>query len=419
MRLAYVVHQFPPQSVGGTEVYSWGLARAIAARGHEVHIFYPLRQEIRGATPLLQDGLWLWRIPLPDMGRNPARAFWHTFRNATVEAEFARFLTTTKPDLVHFQHLQGVSGRLFSLATPCPRVVTLHDYWYFCANSQLIKPDGSLCSGPRGGWRCGDCGAARAGLALPRALQPTLALPFAYRNRFLQRQMRGVECYIASSHFVRDTYVREGWPAERIIVIEHGLDYSRLASTGQPISVPIRPHFVFLGSIAWQKGVHVLIKAFNKLSELTSLTIYGDTTLFPDYVAYLETLVRHPHVRFAGVLDHRRIGDALRSADYLVVPSLWHETFCLVAQEAHGVRVPVVASRLGALPERVWDGVNGRLFQAGDSDDLARVLRDLIAHPEYRAQCAAQIKEPPSIEQHADRLLAVYDELLATRRPLH
>lgn len=415
MRIAYVVHQFPPHSVGGTEVYTWGLARAIAAMGHEVHVFYPLRGANIQNAHVCQDGLHLWRVPMADRGTNPVSAFWHTFRNGALEADFGRFLTATDPDLVHFQHLQGVSARLLSLAAPRPRVVTLHDYWYFCANSQLIKPDGSLCAGPRGGWRCSTCGAARAGVAFHRALQPALAIPFLYRNRFLRRQMHEVECYVAPSNFVRDVYVQEGWPAERIIVIEHGLDRSRLGGADQLSSVFARPHFVFLGSIAWQKGVHILIQAFNELPESASLTIYGDVTLFPDYVARLQALVRHPHVRFAGPLDHHSIGDALRTADYVVIPSLWHETFCLVAQEAHGARVPVIASRLGALQERVRDGIDGRLFRAGDRKDLERVLRDLITHPEYRERYAGRINEPPSMEQHAERLVALYGELLAAQ----
>ena len=43
MRIAYVVHKVPPYSVGGVEVYTWSLARQLAALGHEVHVFHPLR----------------------------------------------------------------------------------------------------------------------------------------------------------------------------------------------------------------------------------------------------------------------------------------------------------------------------------------------------------------------------------------
>jgi glycosyltransferase involved in cell wall biosynthesis len=176
------------------------------------------------------------------------------------------------------------------------------------------------------------------------------------------------------------------------MTFQNGLDASRLeaGTKEEPASSLSGPHFGFLGSIAWQKGLHVLIEAFNKLPPDVSLTIYGDDTRFPEYASAVKDLVRHPHVRFAGPLDYRHIGDALRQLDFLVVPSLWGETFCMVIQEAQAVGVPVIASNLGAL-NRIRDGEDGRLFEAGNSDDLARVMRDLVEHPEKRDFLAAKL----------------------------
>ncbi len=75
------------------------------------------------------------------------------------------------------------------------------------------------------------------------------------------------------------------------------------------------------------------------------------------------------------------------------MPSLWYENSPLVIQEAYALGVPVVASRLGALTEKVVEGVTGRLFTPGDSADLARVLAELIAQPEQWA--ALRAADPP------------------------
>ncbi len=420
MRIAFTVHKYPPESVGGTEIYTRGLARSLAALGHEVYVFYPLEGVKPAETCVERDGFHLWRAPLPENRdrENPVAQYWHTFRSHSIEAAFVDFLAAVRADLVHFQHVQGVSARLIPLAAGRPRIVTLHDYWYFCANSQLVHPDGRLCEGPGGGWNCVDCATVRADLKPMRLLWPLVALPFAYRNVYLRNTVRGVDLFLAPSEFLRQQYVRHGFPAGRIRTLENGLDLSRLAADRacdlpEP---PVRPHFGFLGSLAWQKGVHVLIEAFNRLpAGAATLTIYGNDTTFPEYGANLRAAANHPGIRFAGALDYRRVGAALRGLDCLIVPSLWYENSPLVVQEAYGLGVPVVASRLGALPEKVHDGETGLLFNPGDSLDLARLLQWLIDDPARLAALRARIRPAPTIDEHAAEIAAIYEAAFGSR----
>lgn len=412
MRIAFTVHKFPPESLGGTEVYAWSLARALAAAGHAVHVFYPLAGLAPAQARVERAGVHLWRVPLPDdrAAEGPIRQYWHTFRDSAIEAAFGAFLAETQPDVVHFQHVQGVSARLIALAAGRPRVMTLHDYWYFCANSQLVRPDRQVCRGPQFGWNCVDCATARADLQRLRALRPLIALPFAYRNAYLRRLIGGIDRFIAPSRFLREQYVRQGFPGERIAVLENGLDTERLApASGIALPPPAaRPHFGFLGSLAWQKGLHVLVEAFNRMPPSAALTIYGGESAFPDYVAQVKALARHPHIRFAGPLDHRQVGAALRQMDCLVVPSLWYENSPVVIQEAYAVGLPVIASRIGALIEKVQDGRTGYLFAPGDSADLARVLREIVDEPARLDALRANVRPGPDIGQHVQQITALY-----------
>ncbi len=419
-RIAFVVHKFPPESVGGTELYCWSLAHTLTAAGHETHIFYPTPSIKEGIARCERQGVHLWQVPLPTTreGEDPVHQYWHTFRDLGIEAAFETFLREVQPDLVHFQHVQGVSARLIELADPLPKIVTLHDYWYFCADSQLIRPDRRPCDGPSAGCRnCVDCATERADLQWMRPLRPLVALPFAYRNHYLRRLAEKVDLFLAPSAFLQQKYIEHGFPADKIIVVENGLDVDKLEQTVCPPlpDPPVRPHFGFLGSLAWQKGVHVLIEAFNRLDERASLTIYGSEHTFPDYVAELKRLARHPHIRFAGLLAPQQVGAALRQMDCLVVPSLWYENSPLVIQEAYGVGVPVVASHLGALPEKVRDGGTGRLFEPGSVDDLTMVLQELVAQPNLLHQMAEQVVHAPSMTLHAAYLMQIYQEMLVER----
>lgn len=418
MHIAFTVHKYPPESLGGTEIYTQTLARALVALGHRVTIFYPSPVVSTVDVTIDTHGVTSWQIPLPATRatENAAQQYWHTFRDGTIEAHFQHFLQETCPDLVHFQHVQGVSARLIALAAGRPRLATLHDYWYFCTNSQLVRPDRQPCGGPSwGNWNCVDCATERAGLQGLRKLRPLVAMPFAYRNHYLRSMADQIDHFIAPSHFLRAQYMRQGWPGAKISVLENGMDRQRLLAYESDMVAPppSRPHFGFLGSLAWQKGVHVLIEAFNQLPPTAALTIYGSEQAFPEYGAELRALARHPHIHFAGPIAYDQVGTALRGLDALVVPSLWYENSPLVIQEAYVVGVPVIASRLGALVEKVQDGQNGRHFPAGDSATLAQLLTELINQPEQLATLRQGITPPPTLEEHATAVLAHYQQLLS------
>lgn len=418
MRLALPVHKFPPESLGGTEIYTQTLARALVQAGHQVAVFYPSPTVQTLTADSTLEGIQRWRAPLPPtrITEDPVRQFWHTFRDGVLETAFASFLREYQPDLVHFQHVQGVSARLIELASGRPRLATLHDYWYFCANSQLIRPDRQPCAGPSWGClNCVDCATARADLERLRRLRPLVALPFAYRNHYLRRMVNQIDRFIAPSDFLRQQYIDQGWPAAKLVTLENGMDRRRLVdapSLGLP-EPHARPHFGFIGSLAWQKGVHILVEAFNQLPPNAALTIYGSDRAFPDYGAELRNLARHPHIRFAGAIEFDQVGAALRQFDALIVPSLWYENSPLVIQEAYVMGVPVIASRLGALTEKVQEQKTGLLFPPGNSAALATLLQSMIDQPAQLQALRQGIQAPPTLEEHTAQVIKLYQEQLA------
>ena len=413
MRIAYLVHNYPPHGVAGTEVYTWSLANAMARRGHDVWVFRPEESAQRQVD---EYGVRHWVAARGDrqIMPQPLLAFWHLYRNGAIERAWAQFLAQTRPDIVHVQHLQNVSTQLPAM-TDAPLVATLHDYWYLCASGQFLRPDHSICATPGIARRCADCGLARAGLPSAAPLTALATMPFAMRNRAARRALDQMDHLISPSAFLRQKYMAQGVSGASFQVIENGLDLSRLGVDEAPapgLSPGLR--LMFLGSIAWQKGVHTLIKAFNHVHHQDArLTIYGNLATFAQYAADVQTSARHPGITFAGALDHRHVGQAMRQADYLVVPSLWFENSPVVIQEAYAVGLPVIASDLGALPEKVVDGVTGRLFAPGDPQSLARLIDELAAKPQLRETYQANIRPCPDIDTHAQKIEEIYNRLVS------
>ena len=95
------------------------------------------------------------------------------------------------------------------------------------------------------------------------------------------------------------------------------------------------------------------------------IEVWGALDTFPDYTASLRAMARGLPVRFCGAFHNGQGAEVYAASTLLVVPSLWPENSPLVIHEAFMAGVPVVASRIGGIPELVCDGVNGALYDAG------------------------------------------------------
>lgn len=414
MQILHIIHQYLPEKIGGTELYTQTLARHQMAQGDSVALFTP-SQAASSERPLAADeadGLRIYRVPL---GRRSATAvFRSNFRQPALAQAFHEVLRREQPDLVHVQHLMGLP---FSLAdqikqSSIPLIITLHDYWYLCANAQLLTNfDGTVCAGPNWWLNCARCALARSGHPRAYPLIPAVAPVFAVRHGRLQSILNQAATLIAPTHFTANIYRQLGVAAEKIQVIPHGIEL--------PAQLPPRSRqkgllIGYVGGIAPQKGVHILIEAVNQLMGTDlQLMIYGDLNAFPQYAAQLQAEAAHPGIAFHGRLAHDQLWQTLVTFDVLVVPTLWYETASLIVQEAFAAQVPVIASDIGVLPERIRDGVDGRLFPPGDAAALAAILGQMAKNPELLADLRAAIQPVFTIQQHVAAVTAVYQRSAA------
>ncbi len=421
MRILHLVHQYPPDFMGGTELYTQTLAAEQVENGHNVAVFCPAPQN-HGFVPFTEEGVRVYRVPLGTRSRT--QVFRDTFRQNQLRATLKTVLAEEQPDIVHVQHLMGMPFGLVDLLLEAgiPYVLTLHDYWFSCANAQLLtNTDQTICSGPdRLAVNCGQCALARGGKEGLIWLAPAIAPVMRYRNTRLRAVMNQSGRIIAPTNFVRQTMIDLGAPEDKLIVIRHGIHlpgetlgalhgYTELPGRDRPLQIG------YIGSIGWQKGVHVLIEAANKLPpDSVSLTIYGDLTTFPDYAAQLEAMIHGPQIELAGSLSRDDLWTVLAELDLVVLPTLWYETSSLVLDEAFAAGTPVVASRIGVLAEKVDDGINGRLFPAADAAALAQILAEISGDPLLLDHWRAGIPPVRTIAAHVREIEELYQSTLDT-----
>jgi glycosyltransferase involved in cell wall biosynthesis len=413
MRILHVVHQYFPDHVGGTEHYTRSLALAQRQAGHKVTIFCRRSGVGQHLDRETSEDLQIYRAvrgPFTPTGR-----FRATLGDRFLASSLIRAVSETQPDLIHIHHLMGLPASAALATGPAaPLVVTLHDYWWICANAQLITDyGGQTCDGPHLWLNCARCGLARAGAGAAWPLSPVLAPFFAWRAAILRRLMPHVAAWIAPTAFVGNWHMAHGFPAERMHVVGHGIELPSAdpghasRQNGQTAN-----RFAFIGGLSHQKGVHVLIDAFNELSPSAKLTIAGDETAFPNYCADLRARAAHPGIRFVGRLDRESVWQTLTSADVLVVPSLWYETSSLVVQEAFSVGTPVIAADHGALTERVRHGADGLLVPPGNVSALRNAMRRLTDEPALVTRLRNGIQPVMTIADHVGQIEEIYRQAL-------
>lgn len=243
-------------------------------------------------------------------------------------------------------------------------------------------------------------------------------------ERFLLRLTRRVLC--CSEAVARHALLDLKAPQRLLAIVPNGIDPPPAATREQALDLLALgrtpgPIVGCVGGLARHKGQAVLLQALGHLPgdrPLPTLVFVGDGAERPRLEALAAGLEGRARVLFAGERADARA--LLPAFDLLVVPSIEREGFGLAALEAMDAGVPVVASRLGGLPEVVEDGRTGLLVPPGDARALAGAMARLLAHPEERRALAAEgrrrVESRFRAALMARRVEDVYEEALRERR---
>jgi glycosyltransferase involved in cell wall biosynthesis len=405
MRVLLVSHGFPPEGIAGVERYTEGLAHELVAAGDEVSVATGASGErcelVRGRS----DGAAVYRLTRPKFPRE------HFLRHACeLERLFAEVLEETAPEVVHVNHVMGLSPRFLELAhrAGAAVVLSLWDYYFVCSRHQLTKRSGEACAGPDGGRACAStCFAAEGHAAAAR---------WTARTAYFALLLRTAERLVCPSRYVASYFERFVENEQRLRLLPLGLPRPLQTARGSDDADDDAPlHVVVLGQVFENKGAHVVLEAL-ELAALGSarLSVHG-RVVEPAYAEALERrAVEIPGVELTlgGPYETEDLAQRLRGVDCVVVPSQWPETFAFVAREALAHRIPVLAARIGGLPEAIDEGANGFTFRHDRPGELAAILRRLDGDRGLlrRLSSGAARRPPLAPSEHARAVRAVYRE---------
>lgn len=349
-------------------------------KGHHVFIVAPSRS-LKSYVEH-RDGLTIYRVrSIP----NPARRGFYlpVFTGRLTEKIFRE----VKPDIVHVHDPMAMSRYLQKSATiHCvPTVVSNHfmlDY---------------------------------VGAYLPKLIRPMI---LAWLRRKYVKFYNQCQAVIAPSYTVVDYLRGLGvkvplWALSNGVDIERFFAYMPLEQTRKAYNLPNTPIILYLGRLDKDKSINVLIDAFARVRAQMPchLLLVGSGGRQSALTRQVNKYGLNRSVTLTGSVPHHSLDlvALYQVADVFVMPSAI-ESQSITTLEALAAGRPVVAANGGALPELIHDELNGLLFDAGSSSDLAAKISSLLSDPAKRAKMSAAAVQTAT-EHELQKSLQLFEDL--------
>ena len=400
MKVAIVNSAFHPRIVGGIESYLSHVVPKLAQHVTIVVITGPLNVESQAKRDGLLKHLELHeldlgnRYPIWDWRSHsaPARAIWQMLdaRDTSVERQLMTCLKEEDPDVVHTNNLRGLS--LSALRIPAelgiPHVHTLHDFLLLSPSSNLrfvglnISPD----------W-------------FPNRIYQTGTRPLTQR----------IGSVVAPSKYILDEHSRRRFFVDsrkfvlrmpRISVVTN--QQAQTPIEGHAVSTDPRPWFLFVGILEQSKGVEILLHAIRKMPHARATFHFAGAGRLTQLLS--KSALADHRIKFHGEVPNAQLPWLYTHCDALIFPSVGPENAPMVLYEALSFGLPVIASKVGGVPELITQG-KGELIRPGSVQDLARAISRVIEWYGGGAVSNPEISQRmplPSLDQHVHDLVEIY-----------
>jgi glycosyltransferase involved in cell wall biosynthesis len=326
-----------------------------------------------------------------------------TLWNHQVYRELRSLIRQEQIQLAHFHNtfpLISPSAYYACKAEGIPVIQTCHNYRLLCANGMFLR-EGKVCE---------DC------------LDKLLPLPSiqhkCYRNsqiasigtatmltthRLAKTWSHKVDKYIALTEFARQKLIQGGIPPQKIVVKPNFVNPDPGFGDGNG------GYALFVGRLSQEKGIDLLLSAWEQIKDTIPLKIVGDGPLGDRVEAAASS---QSGIDRVGRKSMKEVYTLMKGAAFLVFPSRWYEGFPRTIIESFAVGTPVIAANLGSMSTLITPKRTGLHFQAGNVEDLVAKVLWAINHLEEMTQLRqttrAEFLEKYTTEENYRKLLKIY-----------
>jgi len=365
MRILVIAALYPPDGRGGAENSAANFTAWLARRGHEMAVLTTASSREAELHGVEVDGVRIWRLRTAHLypGRDaPVAApwkkpIWHAQDHVDPRNRrlVAGVLDAFRPDFVNIHFVQGLGyNALAEIAERrLPTLFVLHDLGLACMRMSMFR-SGANCARPCLGCRV----SSRYKAALVRRFE---------RIGFCSPSQANLAALSALFPLARYPHVSIPNP-------------NLYPPPGRAWQAADRLRLLYVGRLHRSKGIEGLLDVAAELagSHRFTLSVVGDG---PEGEPLRRRYPDAGWLHFHGHVPEAAVGERMREADLLCVPSLWRENWPGVAVRALEMGLPVLASRVGGLPELIEPGVTGDLLPPGDRTAWIDALRRVLVDP--------------------------------------
>ena len=442
MKIALCTRRFVPPFVGGVDVYTDRLSRALERLGHEIMILAcdATADSHNQAITLSLDeyqGTKIWRLKFA-LDKRPPETFDYAY-----DQEMGQIIKTVlrqqKPDLFIIMNFYTITlasvEAAKALEIPVVHIAT--DFIPICRRATFIRWDGTPCQVGESIRSCAACFVSHRPLGrlaaslLNQFPEETLAgwannpaiykpphplwplKPYWKQVAIMDQRLKTVrplrekiDLVLTPTQYTLNAFLTNGFKPDQVHLLPFAVetDHPLTRTEHTPAS---QTRFLFIGRLQPYKGAHLLVEAFNNLASPkgATLTIYGTPGGYETYFNRLKAMMAsNARIRFAGKIAPADLGQAFAEADFFVLPSTWHENSPLILLDALQSKTPVIASDIGGVTDVINHEVNGLLFPMGDKHALQQVMQRVIDQPALAEQLRSGLN-PPSIDDYARAII--------------
>lgn len=368
MKICMISSLYPPLSFGGATGVAQMEAEYLAKMDHDVFVITTNPNPNNCKVEVI-NGVKIYRMPSynlysfyenfrdPNTHRTYSKFLWHlidTF-NLKLKNMIMKVIDKEKPDIVHVHNFGGLSKLLFS-GIKCrgiPLVFTAHDCSVLCPRANLVRSTDKICKE-----------------------RPLPCSIYSKINKYLLEN--NVDVVLSPSQFLIDKFRENGiFKETEMIKLPNPIDLKGAS----PISKSYdNLELLYVGELSKHKGLHILIKAFEKVNdENICLHIYGrgsNERYFKRMAKKSKNIIFHGYAK-----GFEELREAYKKANVTILPSICYDNSPIVLYESFMNSTPVIASRIGGIPELVIDNYNGFLFEASNVNELSMLIVKILEDP--------------------------------------
>ncbi|NLH94259.1 MAG: glycosyltransferase family 4 protein [Candidatus Cloacimonetes bacterium] len=408
MKILYLVHQFYPEYQSGTEKFVFNSAYMAQKNGNKVKVvtysFYDNSFYSNESEGILSQEFNYKGIPVIAIKQiKPPHDLHYSMDDELLYAIGKKILLTEAPDIIHVGHAMRMHAFIkAAIDMHIPYIMTLTDFFLLCPKVNLAPNMKSLCSGPDKGTAC-------------QLLCPEFSEAYITKRLVTAKLLLAhAKAIISPSQFLAKIFIQE-FDKLKIDIINHGISYKSLRKNRRFYTNETPIVFGYAGYLSFHKGVHILLKAFTSIKdENIKLFVYGP--MLEPYINQLQHIANNDkRIIFKGPYSSDNIGEVFTNIDVLITPSICYESYQMVLHEGLASDVPIIASDLGAMSDKIKNNFNGFKFAAGDHEELQEKIEMIINNRTQLNILKENIISKmiiPTIEQEAYNYYRLYTKIV-------